>query len=374
MPIQKKSISESRVRWESIAEEIRCAIQSGSMTPGTKLPSETVLARQHDVCRMTAHRAMRELQLQGYVERRRRAGTVVAAPRRRLTGRIGLLAFAADDFPTVEYLRGLREGLPEAAQLVLCDTGESGEREAQYLRQISEEADALVCFPAAEARNAPLMREIQEVGLPLVCLDRQVEGLDAHTIVTDNYGASLEAMRTLTARGHRRIAHFTDQRLMVSSTRERYEAYLQGLHEVGVGDAMPLTRFFTSFVVPRDEYFEHLSVAVMDALTALLSGPEPPTALFCLQDAYLAAALTACHRLGVSIPNQLEIVAFSDCPRQFFSPMAPVLRIVQQSRAMGRLAGETVTRMLNGESLPPQVLRVPAHLVDPVGRQATFAR
>lgn len=52
-------------------------IQNGIWAPGTLLPSETNLAQELGCTRTTVSRAMRELAEEGYLERRRKAGTRV---------------------------------------------------------------------------------------------------------------------------------------------------------------------------------------------------------------------------------------------------------------------------------------------------------
>ena len=363
---------ERRVRWEQIAADITDSITAGQLTPGARLPSETALAAQYGVCRMTAHRALHELKVRGLVDRRRRAGTTVAAvpPVTSPTAwRVAVLTFAADDFPTIDYLRGLRDGLPDGSEIVFCDTGENGELEARYLKQMAQGADAIVCFPSAAAENTGLMQQIVASGQPFVCLDRLPDGLEAPAIVSDNYEASLTVLRRLVARGHHRIAHFTDDRLMVSSTRERYEAYRAVMDEMDGGPAQDLVRLFTSFQEPREQYFDHLSAAVHEALAEMMARSQPPTAVFCLQDAYLAAVLASCARLGIDVPLRLEVVSFNDCPPQFMPLPASVVRIVQQPRVMGRHAGALLSKIIRERvagSTPaiPAPQRVPAQIVD----------
>lgn len=358
------SESPAGARWERIAEEFRDRIVRGDLEPGARLPSETSLAEQYDVCRMTAHRAMNELMRQGLVVRRRRVGTVVAALSPRKAARVAVLTFAPDDFPSAGYLRGLRQGLPAEWPMLLCDTGEKGDHEAGLLKQVRHEADAIVCFPSAEAANTQLLREIQESGTPIVFLDRVPEGLSADAVVSDNYGASRDALRRVTERGHRRIAHLTDDRLMVSSTRERYQAFRDALREVGEEDPDRWVRWFSAFSVPRDFYYEHLSRSVFQELRGLLDQPERPTAIFCLQDAYLAALLDGCRQLGISVPGELEIVSFNDCPPQFFPVSLPIVRILQRPQEMGRLAGERLALRLSGAELTPEIRRVSPQVLD----------
>lgn len=53
-------------------------IREGELRPGDKIDHEEVIAQQYDCARATVHRAIRELAEEGYVERKRRAGTRIA--------------------------------------------------------------------------------------------------------------------------------------------------------------------------------------------------------------------------------------------------------------------------------------------------------
>lgn len=60
---------------------IQNQIKSGELKPGDAVMSERDLARSQGVSLMTARHALRELELAGFVERRRGAGTFVALPK-----------------------------------------------------------------------------------------------------------------------------------------------------------------------------------------------------------------------------------------------------------------------------------------------------
>jgi GntR family histidine utilization transcriptional repressor len=69
----------------AIREHLERAIVSGAWPPGHRLPSEMELARQFGCARMTVSKVVGALADAGLVTRRRRAGTVVAEPRREET-------------------------------------------------------------------------------------------------------------------------------------------------------------------------------------------------------------------------------------------------------------------------------------------------
>ena len=72
--------------WESIRAEVLNRIQTRIWPPGALIPSEQTLAQEFHCARATVNRALRDLALQGVLERKRKAGTrVVALPVRKAT-------------------------------------------------------------------------------------------------------------------------------------------------------------------------------------------------------------------------------------------------------------------------------------------------
>ena len=65
--------------WREVRDEARDRIHQGIWKPGERIPNEAELAEELGCARATVNRALRELALQGFLERRRRGGTRVAA-------------------------------------------------------------------------------------------------------------------------------------------------------------------------------------------------------------------------------------------------------------------------------------------------------
>ena len=65
--------------WAAIRAEVLNRIQTRIWPPGALIPSEAALAQEFHCARATVNRALRELALQGVLERKRKAGTRVAA-------------------------------------------------------------------------------------------------------------------------------------------------------------------------------------------------------------------------------------------------------------------------------------------------------
>src|SRR6185312_4828828 len=81
IPALTESDAVSAPRYREIHDALRAKIVSGAWPPGFKLPSEPDLARSFDCARMTVGKALAALADKGFITRRRRAGTIVNAPR-----------------------------------------------------------------------------------------------------------------------------------------------------------------------------------------------------------------------------------------------------------------------------------------------------
>ncbi|WP_071797160.1 GntR family transcriptional regulator [Natronohydrobacter thiooxidans] len=179
--------------WKAIRRDVLEQIQSGQWKPGDKIPREIELAAHYDCTRSTVGRALRDLATAGFLERRRKGGTIVAAnPTRKAPLEVPILREAiraAGSEPGYRLLQAGPERAPEeiAAKLGLPPGGELLHVLALYLadgaaHQIEDrwlvpamvrglDPDHLRSQPVDEwlLHNAPLTRakiEIEAIALP----------------------------------------------------------------------------------------------------------------------------------------------------------------------------------------------------------------
>ncbi len=344
-------------RWKQIADAVRSDIESGRLVVGDHLPSETVLTEKWKVSRMTAHRAMQELQRHGLVTRQRGRGTLVAHNTPKTTGNVALLFHNPLDLLEIEYIRGINLGLSHQYQLILCDSHADIDQEAHFLRRMQKDADGIICMPSCHPKNTPLLRKMVESNFPIVCVDRVPQDLEIDGVVSDNFGASVQALNELLARGHQHIAHFTEDDMHISAVRERYQAFLHVLSEIGETDPERLVRIFPAGV---QKGFETMVQIMHDALFTLRHQSDPPTAVFCLNDYCLTILLAAIEKMNLRVPEDIEVLSFHDALTLMPSVTARLHRIVQEPRKIGQLAAERLKRRIGEADLPHEVTRVQA--------------
>ncbi len=344
-------------RWKEIVDSIQQEITSGRRAPGERLPSEDELALKWGVSRMTAHRAMRELQRMGLVVRRPRSGTVVAAKTARRTGCVALIIHNSHDRLEMEYMRGVQSAIGDENRLVVCSSEGTAEREAHYIQRMAAETDGIILFPTCEPQNTPLLVRLVEQGIHIVCIDRAPEGVPVDACMTHNDESTRRALRSLVSEGIYPIAHFTQGDMWTSSVRERYQAYMDIMDEAGYPSPQRLCRHFP---VMHARYRFSLTQLAKDALLALRHEEPDLRGVFCLNDYHLIAVLEACDELGWRVPEELEVIGYYDCVSLLPQTTRRIHRLVQQPFELGRLAAERLMQRLKGVALPFETLRLPA--------------
>jgi DNA-binding transcriptional regulator YhcF (GntR family) len=100
--------------YEQLKRQVREGVADGSLTPGAHLPAVRSLAEELGIAPGTVARAWKELQADGVVETRGRAGTVIAWS--------GDSATAAAEQAAAEYVARVRElGVDRAEALRLVE-------------------------------------------------------------------------------------------------------------------------------------------------------------------------------------------------------------------------------------------------------------
>lgn len=349
----------STTRWKEIADSVQRNIEEGRLSAGDLLPSETVLTETWKVSRMTAHRAMQELQRKGLVTRQRGRGTLVADTVPKSTGNVAMLFHSPLDRLEIEYMRGITLELADEYQVVFCDSHADVEREVRYLQRMQKEADGIIFMPSGNPETFPILRKIVESGYPIVCVDRVPQGIEIDAMVSDNFGATVAALEVLLSRGHKRIAHFTHDEMDISAVRERYDAFVHVMRAAGETRPERLVRFFP---VGGEKTFDSTVQLMYDALFTLRHQPDPPTAVFCINDYCLTVLLAALEQLDLQVPEAMEVLTFHDALTLMPSVSARLHRLVQEPRQMGQLAAERLKQRMQDSSLKPEVVRVPATL------------
>ncbi|HSH77524.1 MAG TPA: LacI family DNA-binding transcriptional regulator [Herpetosiphonaceae bacterium] len=272
------------------------------------------------------------------------------------TKRTYLLGFIVSDLmnPFVpEVARGIQDLADEKGYCVLIlNTDGDGRREVRALKLLRErQVDGLIITPPETRPGNTYIRELHRLGVPIILLGRQVGDASIDRVSTDTYAGSRAAMAHLLDLGHRRIAFIGgDASRHVAASRR--QGYLDGLAEAGIMRDPALIIETT---------LDHDGGAV--GMAALLQLPDPPTAVFTVNDLMALGAVEEAGRRGVSVPADLSIVGFDDIA--LAAHARPTLTTVAQPKLnLGRTAAELLmSRLEHPGKLEPRNVRLPCEFV-----------
>ena len=174
---------------------------------------------------------------------------------------------------------------------------------------------------------------LRDRGLPMVQLNRYMDGLDVDRVTSDNRGGAYAGVRYLLGLGHERIAVIRGP-TNTSTSRDRTQGLLEALNTQSLELDPDLVRVGS---------YSHQS-GYQHALD-LLRLPDPPTAIFCGNDVVAFGVIDAARSLEVDIPGDVSVLGFDDIPMASWEVFQ--LTTVRQpfpdmARAAARMLGERI--------------------------------
>nr|WP_229252626.1 substrate-binding domain-containing protein [Dyadobacter sp. CECT 9275] len=255
------------------------------------------------------------------------------------TNTIGMIVpeFFNSFFPNV--IIGAHQILTEAGyNLTIMQSNESYDIEISNTRaMLANRADGLLISLTQETNNFEHLAVFEKRGIPIVLFNRVCDGLEVPKVVVNDFEASFQAVEHLILNGYERIAHLGGPlSLMVS--RERLRGYKAALEKHGK---------------PLDE-----NMIIQGMLTQqkariygqyLLDLPARPDAVFAVNDSSAIEIMLIAKEKGISIPDELGVVGFSDNPESAY--IGPGLTTVRQpTREMGVTVANWILQLLEDDA------------------------
>lgn len=236
----------------------------------------------------------------------------------------------------------------EGVLVLLCNSEREPEREKRFIQMLrAKQVDGAVITPHSDVMA--LLQPLLAAHIPVVVLEHSVPGL--HCIAIDDMEGGRLATEHLIGLGHRRIGLIRRRQITALSMR-RHEAYRLALAEAGLS--------YDPAIVVKSGPLQADGYAAMQRLLAL---PDPPTGVFTHNDIIAMGAIRAILDTGLSVPGDISIVGYDDITAAAY--LAPPLTTIRSPKVeMGRLAGQTILRLAQGDvTLPPRTETLPVQLI-----------
>ena len=249
-------------------------------------------------------------------------------------------------FPPI--VRGVESALePEGYASILVNTDNDANRETRLFNVLRERGvDGII--DAAVRRVDPSVEKLFE-DIPVVTVNRHIEGTSVPCVVSDDVGGVNKMIDLLSKAGHKRIGHIAGPQNL-STGAVRREAFIAAMRALGISKPSQL-------IVDANGYTEDEGARCADEL---LDRDGSITALFCANDRLAIGALDTLSKRGLSCPHDISVTGFNDIP--FLDVIPPGLTTVQVLQFdLGRTAAEILYKMMTSP-----LRRVPMATVLPV--------
>lgn len=241
-------------------------------------------------------------------------------------------------FPAV--IQGIEQRVSEAGyNLILLHSDNSLESERENTLICNRlGVEGLLVSLSAESEVITHFEELTEQGVPVVLFDRVVDKLGFPSVIIDDKIVARQVVEHLINSGRNKICGvFGDPHLAICRLRRK-----------GYEEALIVNGFTI-----RPEYIISAKEpqAVRVQLNDLLSGDDPPDAIFTMSDEVLVEAMRVCQKLQLRIPAEIAIATISngEVPNFWY----PRITYMQHSgHEVGSTAADILFQLINNKTVP----------------------
>ena len=256
---------------------------------------------------------------------------------------------------TNNFWTTVARGVEDVAQrhrysVLLCNTDEDLAKQCQYLDVlIRQQVDGVIIAPYDS--NPQHLDGLRSRNIPTVVVDRQVDGWDVDSVMSDSVAGSRALVQHLLSLGHRHIGVLSGPGT-TSTAQDRIAGYCLALSEAGVPIDPRLIR-----------HGEFRTTSGEELMHQLLDEGLAPSAIFAANNAIAMGVINALGKRGLRIPQDIALVCFDDLPDA--SHLFPFLTVVAQPvYDLGVNAAQLLLSRLETEAtLRPRHVVLPSRLV-----------
>jgi len=170
---------------------------------------------------------------------------------------------------------------------------------------------------------------LEEWTVPIVLVDGYSDTERYDMVVSDNFGASYQAVEYLVNKGNKHIAMIGGEPDCYPSLRDRRHGYTRALKEYGVENL-----YYANFNITKSRGEEEIA--------ELLKNNPQITALFAINDNVAVSAIQTIQKMGLRVPEDISVVGYDDTI--LATAVTPKLTTMQvDTIAMGQGAAHLVS-------------------------------
>lgn len=252
-----------------------------------------------------------------------------------------------------EIIRGANLQARETQHNLLLSSALPGDDAQRSLSAIGERAliDGLAVM-VSETVAAGIGPTLAELGIPIVVLDDEIEGVQHDSVIIDQLEGALSMMRHVVGTCGATRVFFVGGGSTNIDTQARFKAYRDTLREAGL-------KFSKNDVFYLDYMYDS---AYRLAVEKARDWAGPAHCVFAANDEMAAGIMAGASEQGVRVPDDLAVVGFDDTRiAQMTKPLLTTVRVPMSS--MGAKAVELLSQRIAEPERPPTKVSLKAELV-----------
>lgn len=351
--------------------------------PNDLLPSEFELSQEFSVSRITAKKALDELENLNLIYRIKGKGSFVCDNSSKIflknknSLELKIIALVLPHSTNLgrasDIIKGLNNVLRESGiYLTLHISNQDIDEERRIIERLLEDnVNGIILNPVSHIKNLDLINHLVLERIPLVTIDKYFEGLPISSVLTDNFEGSYIATSHFISQGHKEIAFVTDIDIGDSTTiRDRYFGYCKALkdHSIDVkNENFVCIDYLNNELIMKtmDNSYSTWS-KMLDSVKCLIEKQVYKTArctaIHAAHDYLAIYIMKAALEMGIKVPDDLSIIGFDNIENCSYVDV-PITSIEYDFNTIGMKCGELILEKINSPSNDMKKILIPVGLV-----------
>jgi LacI family transcriptional regulator len=251
---------------------------------------------------------------------------------------VGIIVPRMDSNFFASVIRGIEEELYlKGYHVIVCQTHDQEKLEVENINSLlNAQVDGILMSITNAKSTNKVFQNLAQKNVPLIFFDRKKEIAGVSSVTIDDFNGAYEATKHLINQGCKRIAHLSNDRSL-EIFKNRFLGYKQALLDHGM-------EFDESLVIEtRSKVDEGRKTTKI-----FLDMVNRPDAIFSSSDFTALGAIQEIKEYGLSIPEDICVVGFSNEPFTRFMELS-ITSIDQSPIEMGRIAAQVFLEEVGNE-------------------------
>lgn len=334
--------------------------------------TEKQLMDEYNFSRITAKRAITELEHMGIVYRKRGVGSFVSRnihlkSTQNSSGEIKLFAFILPFactkgglFETVQTINNILS--TQNSYLSIHITDKTNTKAKHILNDLHKQnISGLVFYPFTNNIHLELLNKFIVNEKPVVILDKSHESQYLSSVLSDNYTGGVMLTDYLISLGHTNIAFLSSAGASgLTSVCDRFGGYLHSIKNAGIKPKEENIFTNLSDLYVKEKNTEQYTPTIKETVKHLYD--IGVTAIEAENDEVAFAVMLACKELSIKVPEEMSICGFDNSEWAHMSDPG-ITTIKQNFHEIGRIVAEIFLESLKDSHAVPKRVILPVELI-----------